>query len=305
MMILVLGATGFLGRHVCRKLTERKSTYVETSLSLGVDLLSWDAVKKLFEKHKPSVVLNCAAYVGGIGYGYKYPATIYHKNMLMQINILRACTEFNVQRLINPISNCAYPGEATLFREEEFWDGPIHESVLAYGLSRKAFVVGSWAFHKQHGLDTINLVMSNMYGPGDHWDEERSHAMGALIMKFARAKRENEPSVTVWGTGKPVREWLYVGDGAEALIRAIDIPPQEGIINIGVGKGISIKELAERIKNEMAYEGTITYDTSKPDGAPYKTVDGSLGHEIFSWKPEKPLEIGIKETVESYLKGAA
>jgi GDP-L-fucose synthase len=300
-MILVTGATGFLGKRVCRKLDKLGLEYHMTSLSLGCDFREYVQVKELFASVKPSKILNCMAYVGGIQWGYKHFGEIFKNNLQMTINLLEACNEFKVQRLVNPISNCAYPGDATLFKEEEFWDGPLHESVLVYGFVRKASWVGSWAYKHQYDLDVVNIILSNMYGPEDHFEAERSHALGALIMKFYEAKLNNSPHVDVWGSGKPVREWLYVDDGAEAMIRSLDIAPYSDPINIGVGKGISIIDMANIIKDTIGFEGEIKLDPSKPDGAPYKTVDGSIGKKILGWVPEKKFIDGIKESVDWYI----
>lgn len=300
-MILVLGANGFLGKRVCHKLKEKQILYHGTSLSKGVDLREKEQTFNLFETIKPKYVINCASYVGGIQFGYKHPAELFYNNTLMTANILEACRVNNIKRLINPISNCAYPGNLSIFKESEFWNGPLHESVMVYGQVRKNSWVGSWAYAKQYGLDTINLILSNMYGPEDHFDEERSHALGALIKKIIHAKNTNLPNVVIWGTGNPVREWLHVDDGAEAMLRAIDIQPYIDPINIGVLKGISIKELALLIKNIANYNGELIFDTSKQDGAPYKTVDGKLGNELLNWAPNTNLKDGISETIQWFL----
>ena len=301
-MILVLGANGFLGKRVCHKLKEKQILYHGTSLSKGVDLREKEQTFNLFETIKPKYVINCASYVGGIQFGYKHPAELFYNNTLMTANILEACRVNNIKRLINPISNCAYPGNLSIFKESEFWNGPLHESVMVYGQVRKNSWVGSWAYAKQYGLDTINLILSNMYGPEDHFDEERSHALGALIKKIIHAKNTNLPNVVIWGTGNPVREWLHVDDGAEAMLRAIDIQPYIDPINIGILKGISIKELALLIKNIANYNGELIFDTSKQDGAPYKTVDGKLGNELLNWAPNTNLKDGISETIQWFLK---
>ena len=301
-MILVLGATGFLGKRVCSKLKEAGMEFTPSSRSLGTDLREYDQTLDLFSRVKPDVILNCASYVGGIQFGYKHPAELYANNLRMNVNILEAAREAKIRRIVNPISNCVYPAKATLFREDEIWDGPMHESVQVYGFVRKAFWIGSWAYHKQYGLDVVNLVLSNMYGPDDHFEAERSHALGALIMKFVTAKRNNEPYVDVWGSGKPVREWLHVDDGAEAMIRAISKPAEVDFINVGVAEGISIIDMAEMIKKYVGYQGEIKLDPSKPDGAAYKTVDGTRGEKYLGWKPQVPFERGVRETIEWYLK---
>ncbi|MEG1523725.1 MAG: NAD-dependent epimerase/dehydratase family protein [Clostridia bacterium] len=296
-MILVTGATGFLGKHVCRKLEERGLIFTPTSLHAGVDLRDAEQTMQLFDSVQPDYILHCAAYVGGIQFGLKHPAEMFRNNLLMTINLLDACQRYDVKRMVNPISNCAYPGEATLFKESEFWDGPLHDSVATYGFVRKASLVGAQAYAKQYGIDVINIILSNMYGPEDHFQAERSHAMGALIMKMVKAKRENLPEVIVWGTGAPVREWLYIDDGAEAMIRCLDAPATTELHNIGVASGISVKDMAEMIRKEVGYMGTLVFDTSKEDGAPYKTVDGTRGEQLLHWKPQVGVEQGLHETV--------
>lgn len=301
-MILVTGATGFLGKRVCKKLDERGLSYIKTSLSMGTDLRDQKQTMVLFEKVKPEYVLHCAAYVGGIQFGLKHTAEMFRNNLLMSINLLEACHQYGVKRLVNPISNCSYPAKAQLFKEDEYWNGPLHDSVATYGFVRKASFVGAQAYAKQYGQDTVNIILSNMYGPEDHFEEERSHAMGALIMKMVKAKREGLPEVVVWGTGTPVREWLHIDDGAEAMVRAMEIPATDELLNIGVASGISIKEMAEMIRKEVGYTGKLVFDTSKADGDPYKTVDGSRAKKVFGWLPEITLERGIHETVKWYLE---
>ena len=300
-MILVTGATGFLGRRVCRQLELLKIPCKKTSLSLGLDLRNREETLDYFSEHRPQYVLNCAAYVGGIQFGYKHPAELFHNNLQMTLNLLEASAQFGIKRIVNPISNCAYPGSATFFKEEEFWNGPLHESVLVYGFVRKASWVGAWAYARQYGLDVLNLILSNMYGPEDHFEEERSHALGALIMKIVNAKKLNSAEVVVWGSGKPVREWLHVDDGAEAMIRGLNVESYLEPLNIGVGKGISILEMATLIKDLVGYEGELILDPSKPDGAPYKTVDGSRGEQHFDWSPQRDFKQGVTETIQWYL----
>lgn len=299
-MILVTGATGFLGKRICRRLESMDIAYHPTSLSLGLDLRNQQEVLKFFSEIKPTYILNCAAYFGGIQFGYKYPAEIFTFNLQMTINLMEASRKFGVKRIVNPVSNCSYPGEASVFREEEYWNGPLHESVMVFGFVRKASWVGAWAYSKQYDLDVLNLVLPNLYGPEDHFEEERSHALGALIMKVVEAKKQNLSEVIVWGSGKPVREWLHIDEAAEAMIRGLNAARCLEIINIGVGCGISIAEMAYLIKECVGYEGALRFDTSKPDGAPSKIIDGNRGIELLNWGPKKDFKCGIQETIDWY-----
>lgn len=299
-MILVTGSNGFLGKRVCNLLKIKKLNHIGISKSNGPDLCDRTSTISFFTQYKPKKVINCAAFVGGIQYGYKHPAEIFHNNLTITLNLFEAAQKNKIKRLINPISNCVYPSSSSLFKEEELWNGPMHESVMVYGLTRRASLIGSWAYAKQYKLDMINLIFSNMYGPEDHFHEERSHALGALIMKIVKAKSLGKKKVTIWGSGKPIREWLHVDDAAEAMVRALDIKPYIDPINIGVGKGISILEMANLIKEIVGYKGDFLFDTSKSDGAPHKTSDGSKGLEHFGWFPKRDFKQGLKETIDWY-----
>ncbi len=300
--IFVAGGSGFVGRRVVKKLREKNINLVSLSLRDGIDFRDFKQTEELFKKEQFDAVINCAAFVGGIQFGYERPGEIFYNNILMATNLMEASRLTNVARFINPISNCSYPGHLTEnFREEDWWDGPLDESVLVYGFVRKASWVQSWAYYKQYGFVTINLILPNMYGPGDHFDETRSHALGALIMKFVAAKRKKQPEVIIWGSGKPVREWLYVDDGAEALIRALEVEPTIEPINVGVGKGIPILELAQLIKDVVGYSGKITLDKTRPDGAPHKTMDNTRLKNTFNWVPPTGLRQGIENTVAWYI----
>ena len=301
--IFVPGGNGFLGKRVVKKLEERDIEYVSLSLRDGYDFRNFEQTKAVFEKERFEAVINCAAFVGGIQYGYEKPGELFFNNILMSTCLMEAGRLTGVKRFINPISNCSYPAHLTKdFNEEEWWDGQLHESVLVYGFARKAGWVQGWAYYKQYGFKTISLILPNMYGPGDHFDEKRSHALGALIMKVVEAKRKNLPEVVVWGTGKPIREWLYVDDGAQILVKSLEIEPIMEPVNVGVGKGISILELAELIKEIVGYRGEIVLDKSKPDGAPYKTMNNERMKRVFNWGPPTSLREGIEKTVEWYIE---
>jgi len=301
--ILVTGGSGFLGKRVIKRLKEEGYNFCSTSLSEGVDFRNYNQTIEYFKKEKPDIVINCATFIGGIKFGMDHRGEIYYNNTLISNNLIEASRELKVERFINPISNCSYPNVGDRkFKEEDWWQGELDESVMVYGMCRKMSWVQAYAYHKQYGMNFINLIIPNMYGPGDHFEEVRSHALGALVMKIVKAKEENLPEVTVWGTGSPVREWLYIDDTVEILLESLEIEPFIEAINIGVGKGVTIKELAETIKEQVGYEGNLTFDTEKPDGAPYKAMDITNSKKIFKNLPNTELDQGIKQTIEYYYK---
>lgn len=301
--IFVAGGTGFLGKRIIKKLKEKNLSFVTTSLSMGVDFRDIKQTLNFFQKNKPSIVIHTAGQVGGIKYGLDHAGEMYYNNVLISTNLIEVARLTHIEKFISPIANCAYPNVASHnFKEDEFWDGPLNETVLVYGLVRKAQWAQTWGYAKQYNMKFVNLILPNMYGPGDYLNEKRSHALGALLMKISLAKKQNRKEVVVWGTGKPIREWLYVDDGAEALIRSININYNVDPINVGVGKGISVKELANLIKDVVGFKGELIYDKSKPDGAPYKVMNVALCKKIFNWLPEMNLREGIRNTYKWYLE---
>jgi len=303
MKIFVPGGNGFLGKRVVKKLKETGANFTSLSLRNGYDFRDFKQTLALFQREQFDAVLNCAAYVGGIQFGYEHPAEIFFNNTLMATYLMESARLTGVKKFVNPISNCTYPGDLTRdFREEEWWNGPMHESVMVYAFARKASWMQSWAYDRQYGFKTTNIILPNMYGPGDHFDETRSHALGALVMKFVEAKRRDEAQVVVWGTGKPVREWLYVDDGAEIMIKALDVNTTVEPINVGKGFGVTIAELASLIKEAVGYDGKVVFDPSRPDGAPHKTMNNDRLKKIFGWVPPTELKNGLQATVTWYME---
>jgi len=299
-VVAVAGGFGFLGANVSRVLQEQGFEAVPFSRRSGVDIRDWQSISSFMKKVKPEIVVNCAADVGGIAYNSVNPVGVYENNLLIGFNLIKASFESGVKKFVNIIPNCTYPGVAEIYTERGWWDGPMHDTVVTYGMPRKALWVHAWALKMKHGFKSIHLVLPNLYGPNDHFDPIRSHALGAIIRKVMDAKMKNKNSVVVWGSGTPVREWLYVEDAAEGIIKAIRIYDDIEIMNIGTGIGLTIREIAEMIKHAAGWKGDFVYDITKPDGAPKKILDVSRMKQILGWVPRTTIYEGIRKTVHWY-----
>lgn len=297
--ILVLGHTGFLGRAVFQQLLQTGSKPFGISRTEGFDLRIPGKLTEFIFKNSIDSVINCAAIVGGIEYGRQNPILLFEENLRLTLEILNACSLNNVL-LINPISNCTYPKDLTLFQEKDFWNGALDDSVLVYGSVRKMAWVGAYAYHQEKKLQSVNLVFPNLYGPGDHLDSVRAHALGGMVTRITKAHREKNSEVIIWGTGKPIREWMYVDDAAEALLLSLNRDLPIDPINVGSGEGLSIADLAILIANEVGYMGEIRFDPSKQDGAKVKIMDGKKGVALLDWRPKVSLDEGIKLTVADF-----
>ena len=301
MKVLVVGSGGFLGGWVKKLLLEHNEhDVIEIRGKKDLDITNIKTLNDFFLEHKPQAVINCAAFVGGISYGYRFPAKMLFENTKMALNLYQVSNENKVSKLINPISNCAYPGHLETYEEDFFFDGPPHDSVYNYGISKRMCVDLGRSYFKEYNFSSANIILSNMYGPEDHFDVERSHALGALVKKISDAKMNNESVVEIWGTGKPIREWLYVQDGANALVKSLNLKSDHHFFNVGVKKGISIIDLANIIKTRVGWDGEFSFNTDKPDGVLEKKVDGTKGSLILEWEPEFELEYGIEKTVNWY-----
>ena len=300
--ILLIGSQGFLGSHVKNLLDQNHENYQEIKNKKDVDIRNLEELDKFVTQNEFSSIINCSAFVGGIAFGYKYQADLLQINSLMAVNIYEMAKKYKIEKVINPISNCVYPGHLELYEEKNFWNGPPHESVFNYGLSKRLMVGLGESFYQQYGITTSNVIMSNMYGPHDHFEEERSHALGAIIKKVSDAKKSQSKSIEIWGTGKPIREWLYVEDGAKALVNSLNLNDGSYLFNVGINKGSSINEISDMISHAFNWDGNFVYDSSKPDGVMKKTVNGDYGKRLLDWAPEVKLNDGIKKTVDWYIK---
>jgi len=296
--ILLTGHKAFLGKRVLVRLRKDNANFFTSE----IDFRNLSDTKELFKKERPEVVIHCDIDHGGIKYIAEHPGEIYFNNVLISLNLQEASRLFGVKKFINPISSSTYPGHLTgKMKEENWWDGPLHDSVLVIGMASKNSWAASYAYHKQYHLQYANLILPNLYGAGDCFDEVRSYAVGALVKRIMDAKKNNLPEITIWGTGKPIRDYVYIDDIVDAVIRAIEVDIGIEPINLGSGQGFSITELAEAIKEAAGYQGKFVYDTTKPEGALSKILDNTRCREILNWQPATSLKEGLKKTIESYL----
>ena len=300
--VLIVGGLGFLGSHVVAEANEKDYQTLVCSRHTGVDIRNYDQIAGFLQKNRADIVINCAAHVGGIAYNAKCPVVIYEDNLLIGFNLLKACSENNIAKLVNIMPNCTYPGIAEIYEESEWWDGPMHPTVLTYGMPRKALWVQAWAYKMERNFHSIHVVLPNLYGPRDHFDIVRSHALGALITKIVDAKINDKDTVEIWGTGSPVREWMYVKDAAEGILAATEKYDEIGILNLGCQQGYTIKELAEIIKQEVGWAGKFVFDTQRPDGAPRKIIDATRMKNRLDWAPSTGLREGIRKTISWYME---
>lgn len=302
MKVAVAGGFGFLGSHIAKKLKEKGYEAIPFSRRSGVDMRVSEQINEFLAETKPEIVVNCAAHVGGIAYNALVPVEVYEDNLLIGFNLVMACHLNGVKKLVNVMPNCTYPGVAEIYREDEWWNGEMHETVLTYGMPRKALWVQCWAYKIKHGLNSIHIVLPNLYGPGDHFDPVRSHALGALIKKIVDAKLNNSTTVEIWGTGSPVREWGYVEDAAEGIIVAMEKYDDIEILNLGEGKGYTIIEIAQTVKEAVGWEGEFVFDRSRPDGALKKILDIDKMKKTLGWEPKTRIKEGIMKAVEWYME---
>lgn len=303
MKALLLGHRGFVGRSVAAELARAGIETAVASRATGCDLLAPDALAGAMEAAQPDVVVNCAAKVGSLKYVSDHAADVAHVNLQMLLNLYRVLGEkYPRTVLIQPIANCFYPGASSLLREEEWDRGPVHPSVLAYGSSRRTAIVLGECYRRQFGVRSVFLIAPNMYGPGDSTDFEKAHALNALVSKFVKAGRLGT-DVEIWGTGTPVREWLYVADFARVVREVVErgIPADLAEpVNVAREEGITIRQLVDLIAGTLAFKGQIRYNTAYPDGAPAKIMSQQRFRRHFPNFAFTPFREGIAETIRYY-----
>ncbi len=301
--ILILGSNGLVGSNLYKKYLEK---YPESNIlapkSYSLNLTIWKDTLDYFLTHKPEVVFLCAAKVGGIKANSENKATFITTNLKIQTNVIESCHLSGVKKLVFLGSSCIYPKNCPQpIKEEYFLTGPLEETNDAYAIAKIAGIKMCQSYRQQYGTDYISVMPCNLYGPGDNFDLNTSHVLPALIRKFHEAKKNNLPEVEVWGTGKPMREFLYVEDLAEALIYLSENYSSGEIINVGSGKDITISDLANVISNVVGYKGSIRFNTEYPDGTYRKVMDVSRISDM-GWSPKNSIEEGITKTYDYYLK---
>jgi GDP-L-fucose synthase len=316
----VAGHRGMAGSAICRALTCSGYTQILTATRQELDLLDGVAVQAWFAAHQPTVVVLAAAKVGGIEANRSYPADFLLENLKIQTNVIETAWRSGVRRLLFLGSSCIYPKHAEqLIREEALLTGPLEPTNESYAIAKIAGLKLCEALRRQHGFDAISLMPTNLYGPGDSYHPTHSHVLPALIRRFHEAAQAGAPSVTCWGTGRPLREFLHVDDLGEACVFALEHWDPSGLdaprdaagepltfLNVGTGVDLSIQELAQAVAEAVGFRGRISWDTSKPDGTPKKQLDVSRLAGL-GWRACIPLAEGLMSTVEAFrsqLQGA-
>jgi GDP-L-fucose synthase len=310
--IYVAGHRGMVGSAIYRQLLSQgiAANQIITRTHAELDLTNQSTVRRFFEVEKPTQVYMAAAKVGGIHANNTYPADFIYDNLAVQVNVIDAAFQNGVQKLLFLGSSCIYPRSAHQpMREDALMTGQLEPTNEPYAIAKIAGIKLCESYNRQYGVDYRSVMPTNLYGPGDNYHPENSHVIPALIRRFHEAKQSQAPSVSIWGSGTPRREFLYVEDLAAACIHVMDLPkatydkhttPMQSHINVGFGTDISIHELALAVSRTVGFQGQIQFDTSKPDGAPRKLMDSSLLNTL-GWKAITGLEQGLKLAYQDFL----
>ncbi|RXK87359.1 GDP-L-fucose synthase [Filimonas effusa] len=300
--VYIAGHRGMVGGAILRKLNELGFNNIVLKTSSELDLRNQENVDDFFSKERPEYVFLAAAKVGGILANNTYRAEFLFDNLMIEANIIHSAYKYGVKKLMFLGSSCIYPKLAPQPLQEEYLlTGPLEQTNEPYAIAKITGIKLCEAYRDQYGCNFISVMPTNLYGIGDNYHASNSHVLPALIRRFHEAKVNNDSSVTVWGTGKPKREFLYADDLAEACVYLMEKYNERELINIGTGEDLSIKELAETVKKIVGFGGELLFDESKPDGTPRKLMDVSK-LASFGWKYHTPLEEGIKSAYQDFLK---
>ena len=309
--IYVAGHRGLVGSALLRQLDAQGYTNIVTRTHTELDLTHQTAVADFFALEQPDYVILAAAKVGGIHANNTYPAEFIHENLAIQTNVIHQAYVNGVKRLLFLGSSCIYPRDCPQpIKEEYLLTGPLEATNRPYALAKIAGIEMCWSYNRQYGTQYLAVMPTNLYGPGDNYHPENSHVIPALTRKFHEAKMNNQPTVSVWGTGTPKREFLYSDDMAEACLYLLQLPATKTaklfndsvppLVNIGCGEDLTIKELAELVKQTTGFTGEITFDDTKPDGTMQKLMDVSL-LQTLGWQATTELKLGLQQSCHNFI----
>lgn len=299
--VTITGGAGFLGSFIVEKLQTRGATDIFVPRRRDYDLVQPDEIARMLDDAKPDIVLHVAALAGGIGVNRARPADFFYTNLMMGVPLMHAAWERGVKKFVALGTICSYPKfTPTPFREEDLWNGYPEETNAPYGLAKKMLLVQAQAYRQQYGFNAIFLLPVNLYGPRDNFDLETSHVIPALIRKFIEAHERGDRQVELWGDGSPTREFLYVEDAAEGVILAAERYDGSEPVNLGSGREISIKNLAELIGRLTEFKGKFVWDSSKPNGQPRRLLDVSRAQEFFGFRAGTDFEEGLRNSIDWY-----
>jgi GDP-L-fucose synthase len=300
--ILVTGGSGFLGGHVLARLRAAGCKSITAPRSAEYDLTREPDVLRLLRKDRPEVVIHLAAKVGGIGANRKHPGTFLYQNLVMGTHLIEASRNLGVQKFVMAGTICAYPKFTPVpFKEEDLWNGYPEETNAPYGLAKKLLLAQLQAYKQEFGFNGVNVLIVNLYGPGDNFDLERSHVIPALVRKCVEAKERGDKVLPVWGTGRPTREFLYAEDAAEGIVRAAEVLETPDPVNIGSGQEIAIGDLARLIAEKTGFRGELKFDPNMPDGQPRRCLDVTRAKQLLGFQAKTSLAAGLEKTVAWYL----
>lgn len=299
--VLVTGGAGFFGSAVLRQLHARGYRQVFAPRSHQYDLVSVNDARRVMEDIRPEVVVHLAARVGGIGANRAHPGLFFYENAMMGIQLMEQSRIACVEKFVTVGTVCAYPKHTPVpFQESDLWNGYPEETNAPYGLAKRMLLVQGQAYREEYGFNSIHLLPVNLYGPGDNFDAETSHVIPALIRRVLAAKEAGQARIVNWGDGTPTREFLYVDDAAEGLVRALELYDNPAPVNLGTGVEISMRDLAHTVAEFAGYDGEILWDTSRPNGQPRRRLDTSRAAHAFGFQAETGFREGLRRTIDWY-----